>query len=219
MNLNNIFNKYNPLIGTYAGDLFNLCRPDYSSSDNIPVLIQSNVKYRCDTTSSKFAEPDFSDIPYYDIFGNRQIVQSGDILIRVNSTNVTPAITIASIYPQESMVGFRSSKLCRIYNYYNQDDETDGLVYDNVYFDYLDSSYPGASLNRELANSLKIASTKAVIFPRDNVDKAQMHLVEVDDNRTVTLPNGETIPFRRRWIIENYTTSGPYTVLDLRTPE
>lgn len=219
MNLNNIYNKYNPLVGEYGGDLFDLYRPDYTIVDNDPVLVQANVRYRCDTTSSKFAEPDLSDIPYYDIFGNRQIVQSGDILIRVNSTLVTPAITIASLYPQESMVGFRSSKRCRIYNYFNQEDETEGLVYDNVYFDYLDSAYPGTSLDREIAGSLKLASTKAVLYRRENIDKAQMHLVEIDADKTVTLPDGTVIPFRRKWIIENYTTSGPFTVVSLREPE
>lgn len=213
MNLYSIFNKYNKTIGEISGDTFDIYRPDYNQEDNTPVLVQSNIKYRVEASGTPYAEPKFPGVAYYDVFGNRSLVQPGDILIKSVSDGITPPVTIESIMPIKALVGFRSSRTCDITNEYGD------VVYSNVYYDVLGPEFPGSSLNENLELSLKIPGNKVVLYKRLNINKPRMHLIETDDNTTETLPDGSVVNVQIKWSIESFTFSGNLMILSIRGVE
>jgi hypothetical protein len=207
-----LFASLNQQVGIIGGDTFDIWRPDYTQSDNTPVLVAAAQQFRVDPVTGKFAEPRFQGVEYYDIFGPISLVQPGDILMKTTpDSRMTPAVTIEGFYPLKAVTGFRSSRTCNIMN-----SATDTPVFTNVYFDFMGEGFPGSSINRNLEQSLKIPSTSVVLFRRDNISRLRMHLFETDIQRTTTLPDGTTQPFIRKWNIEEIDMTGNLMVLTLR---
>lgn len=211
MDANAIFQRFMPLVGQWGGDIWNVYRPDYTAMDQTPTLIQSNVRFRCDPAGYKFAEPQFLGVSYYDVFGPESILLPGDILKRSSSDGMTPAITVAHFMPVKAITGVRTSRIGKIMN-----STGDTPVYTSVYFDFLGIGFPGSSINRNLEESLRIPSTRAVLYPRKGISRLRMHLVETDNDTFITQPDGSITTFQRKWMIEEIDFSGTQMVLTLR---
>ena len=217
-NIERIFERYNNLVGVLGGDLFDVWRPDYSQVDNTPRLVAQDVKYRCDPATLKLVEPRLLGVLSYDVFGPRDIIQSGDILMRSTPDHMTPPITIATYFPVKSMIGFRSSLTCDIEYAIDTEDKT-SLLYSNVYFEFLGESYPGLGVNKILLDSLKMPEIKAVMFDRPNIKLFRTHLVQKFPGFTYTNPEGKVVPYTRRYSVETIDATGPYMVLTLRVTD
>ncbi len=217
VNYRDLFDRANKLVGTIGGDYFNVYSPDYSVADNTPVLVAEGVKFRCDPVGYKFAEPLYQGAQYYDIFGPKSLIQTGDILIKSTPDGMTPAITVSTIFPMKAVTGFRSNRICKIMNSVKEADGTDSEpIYENVYFEFLAQMYPGTAINRAFEDSLKIPNTKAVLYPRENIVRQRMHLVETDIDYESTLPDGSLRRYERKWLIDTIEWSGPMMILTLK---
>lgn len=214
MDLSGLYEKYAPLVGALAGDSFNIMRPNYNQVDNTPVLVQAGVRFRCDTVTGRFAEPRFEGVGYYDLFGPRNLIQTGDILMRSTPDGMTPPVTVATFMPIKTTTGFRTSRICSIVD--SAAEEPASVIYSNVYFDWLGQGFPGTTLNRGLLDSLPVPSQRVVIYARPNITRLRSHLVETDLNIQVPQPDGSTRPFQRTWIIDEVDYSAPLLVLTLR---
>ena len=209
--LNNLFKSKNKQIGDLGGELFDLYRPDYTIQDNEPVLWASGMKFRMGVARAKsFAEPYLSNNSIYDIYGNRNVVQPGDIIIRGDVTSPTityPAVTVSHIHDQRAMEGFRTARRCHIVNSYNEGDGTYDYVHKNVYFDMMGLNIPHGELTTNYAkDGQEIPSQRAIIFDRPLVNQEGMQLVETDYSG---VPNGN------RWFIEQIDLFGPFRVLTI----
>lgn len=209
--LNSLFNAKNKQIGELSGELFDIYRPNYSAQDNIPALVHTQVRYRRGLVKAKsFAEPYIPNNSLYDIFGNRSLLQPGDMLVRGNLTApelTFPAVTISHLHDQRALEGFRTARRCHIVNSYNADDNTYDYVHKNVYFDMLGTSFPHGQLVDNYAKSGEsIPSQKAILFNRPAIDKEGMQLIETDYSG---VPNGN------KWIVEQIDIFGPFMVLSL----
>jgi hypothetical protein len=205
MDLNSVFLKYNKLLGELGGDTWNIYRPNYSAVDNAPVLIHSNKKFRADPVGYRFSEPVFNGVENYDVFGDRSLVQTGDLLIKPVSDNMTPPLTILHYMPIKAMIGFRSSKKGMITESRGDDGSYD-IVYNNIYFDLLGKGYPSGRIS-QAPDSEAQPTQHAVMYKRDNIDKLYMQLIEFDSSG---------LEFRK-WLIEEIDFSGNLMVLTLRT--
>lgn len=206
-----LFNWVQPMLGFYSGDNFDLYRPDYSVANGTPALVLANQRYRCDPVSRNLPEPFFPDCSYYDILGRRDIIQSGDLLVKSVSDGMTPVVTLLTYGPIKALVGLRTNRICTII-----DSVTGTAVYTNVRFDFLREGFPGSSLNRNLQESLRIPQTRAGLYERLNIQRLRMHLVETDLNYYVTDDNGNQVLFQRKWMIEEIDRGGLQIVLTLR---
>lgn len=214
MNLNYLYEYYAPFVGFLGGDQFNIMRPNYSQVDNTPVMVASGVMFRCDPTTGRFAEPRWEGLMYYDIFGQRRLLQPGDILVKTVPDSMTPPVTILGYYPLKTTSGFRTARQCTIID--SKAEAPNSILYSNVSFDWLGQGFPGSTLNRGLMDSLEIPAQRACMFTRPNITRQRTHLVETDLNINVTQPDGSVTPYQRTWIVDEIDFTGNLMVLTLR---
>lgn len=207
MSIDELYESSMQYFGELMGDTFDVLRPDYTTTDNTPVLVHSGVKFRCDPATPQYAEPKLREIDWYSVFGDRDIVQPGDILRKTEDDGMTPVITIAHHMPIKEMVGFRSTRLGTLLS--QEEDE----LYTNVRFDFLGLGFPGSSINRKLEDSLRIPSTRIIIYKRLNLIRLRTQLIEKDQTVTITRPDGTTATFERAWLIEEIDYTGNCMVL------
>lgn len=119
-----------------------------------------------------------------------------------------PPVTVLHYTAIGACVGFRSSRLCNITN------QHDDPIYTNVYFDFLGAGYPGSSINRKLEDTMRIPSTRIVIFKRNNLFRLRTQIVEIDNNLTIKR-DGVDVPFQRTWMVEEIDQSGNVQVLTI----
>ncbi len=209
--LNNLFKSKNKLIGDLGGELFDLYRPNYAVQDNTPVLRYSGLKFRMGVARAKsFAEPYLSNNSIYDIYGNRDLIQPGDLIVRgaLSSPLLTyPAVTVSHMHDMRAMEGFRTARRCHIVNSYNEEDNVYNYVFQNVYFDMMGVNIPHGELTTNYAkDGQEIPSQRAIIFNRPLVNQEGMQLIETNYSG---VPNGN------RWFIEQIDIFGPFMVLTI----
>ena len=162
-----------------------------------------------DPSSPVFSEPKFRDVDWYEIFGDRTILQPGDIIVKSTpDDNQTPPVTFAHSMPIKAGIGFRTSRIGMITNQFDEP------IYTNVYFDFLGASYPGSSINKKLEKSLQIPTVRVVIFKRDNLFRLRTQLIETDSNLTIT-KDGVSVPYQRKWKVEEIQHTGNFMLLTL----
>lgn len=209
--LNNMFNQYYKTVGELSGELFDIYRPDYITQDNTPILRYSGLRYKMGVSKAKpSAKPLVLDANLYDIFGDRSLLQSGDMIVKGSLSNpelVYPAVTISHIYAMEHIEGFRSGNLCHIVNTQDEDNSTFDYVYQNVYYDVLGAKYASGELTANYAkNGQLIPEIRAMIYTRTGLNEGQQ-LIETDASGT---------PTGNKWYIVQITPFGPYTILQLK---
>lgn len=199
--LNSVYLKYQQKAGELGGQLVSIKRPDYTATDQTPVLRFNSKRMKVERSGPRFAQPGYADVEYYCIFGDRNTFRSGDMLFPKAGSS-TPPVTILNFSPIEECVGFRTGRICKIVNGLNED------VFTNVYFDFIGESFPGAELDREVRSSLKIPSTRAVLWKRDFQTTTRnaegLMLIEID---------GLT---ETRWLIQQTDATGNMVVLFLK---
>ena len=206
-----IFRRYNKFMGAYCGVDFNIYRPDYTSADNEPELVYENVKYLVSPSTGKYSEPKYRDVDWYTIAGDRSLPQPGDIFIKsVEDGGQTPVITYVTLFDNKAFVGFRTSRKGKLTNTKSE------TIYDNVYFDFLGIGFPGSSVNKKLEDSLRIPSTRVIIWNRDGVFRYRTQLIETDSTQYITKDGGAPTQFQRRWEISEIDHTGNFMILTLQ---
>lgn len=213
MDLSGFYEHFAPMVGQMSGDGFDILRPDYTKVDNTPVTIATGLRFRCDPVTGRFAEPRFEGVGYYDVFGPRQLLLPGDLLSKTVPDGMTPVMTFVHYMNVKTTTAVRTSRICSIVD---AKGDPNGVLYNNVYFDWLGQGFPATNLNRGLQDSTPVPTQRAVIYTRPNVRRMRSHLIETDNNIQVTQPDGSVTPFQRTWIIDEVDYSGPLMVLTLR---
>lgn len=209
MDIRDYFQKYVQYFGEYCGDTFDILRPDYTQVDNTPVTVASMITYRMDPNSPNFSEPKLRDLDWYELFGDRTIIQPGDIFRKTVDDGMTPIVTLAHWMPIKAAVGYRTTRLCNITN------QIDDPIYTNVYFDFVGISFPGSSVNKKLEDSLRIPSTRVVLHKRDNIFRLRNYLIETDSNAQISIDGAAPTQYQRKWKIEEIDYTGSLMVLTL----
>ncbi len=207
----NILKRYSKIMGGFSGVNFNIYRPDYTSSDNTPVLVYENVKYLVSPSTGKYSEPRFKNVDWYTIAGDRSLPQPGDLFIKsVDDGGQTPVITYGTLFETKAFVGFRTARLGNLTN------ESDDIIYENVYFDFVGESYPGSSINRKLEDSLRIPSVRVMIWNRAGLFRLRTQLIETDSTQYITKDGGAPVQFQRKWQIGEIQRTGNFAMLTLQ---
>jgi hypothetical protein len=208
MGIKDFFQDKIKYYGGFSGDVYDILRPDYTAVDNDPVIVRSGVTFRCDPTTPQFSEPKFREVDWYEIFCDRKITKPGDILKRTEDDEMTPEVTIAHFMPNKACIGFRTARIC---NLLTTEDES---LYENVYFDFLGTGYPGSAINKKLEKSMRIPSNRVVLYKRNNLIRLRTQLEEIDSTATIT-KDGVVGPYRRKWLVEEIDYTGNVMVLTI----
>jgi hypothetical protein len=195
--------------GELLGDVYNILRPDYTIADNTPETIAYNVAYRCDPSTPVYAEPKFTNVDFFSIFGDRDILQSGDMFEKATPDGMSSIITMSHFGPIKEMVGFRTTRIGKLC------DTLDEIIYSPVYFDFLGTGYLATTLNRKIEDSTRIPSTRAIIYKRENIFRLRTQLIETDSSVMITNADGDIVPYQRKWLIEEIDQSGNLMILNL----
>lgn len=204
MSLDTGFQHFHAVIGKIAGQACNILRPNYSSSDNLPVSHLSNTKIKMEPGNrARLAHFSFPNVLLYTVFGDRSHFRPGDIIQPTGSDSTTPLVTILSYSPLEECIGFSTSRLGRICSDLGHD------LFVNVRFEWVSSGFPASTMPENLAGALSIPIKKAVFFTRPGFtpqtleDSHGYRLVEVDGTREV------------RWVIKLIDVIGNLTQITL----
>lgn len=206
-----IYDKYISKIYPYLmGEInWSIYRPDYSSSDNEPSLVASNIITRVDPSSPQYAEPLFSGVNFYSVFTNRNLVRSGDLLVygTYNSPQLDrPYITYAHDAPIKEAVGFRSSLKGHLtVGRVNQDTGEYNYLYKNIWYDILNKNRPASEINDGDRHSLKLPQQQLVIYTRPLSIPLKSTIVEIDPST-----GDETGVY---WVVKQVDKSGALTIL------
>ena len=190
-----------------SGLTFNVYRPNYAAYDQFGASVVDNPRtYRVDTQAGKFQEPPISGCEVFEVFGDRKIVQIGDVLVCTLGSTVGPTITITQLQPIKAMVGLMTDRLGQIC------DSLDNVIYTNVRFQFAGNSYAGAGPNEVIEESLKIPRRKIVMYRREGIGLPTplipgMRVVEIDNDRNNV------------WYIRDILSQFNYTILTVTQDE
>jgi len=211
MGIDGLFRRMSKFMGGYAGVDFDIYRPNYNQIDNTPVLVYPSQKYLMNPASPMYSEPKYRDVEWYDIAGDRNIVLPGDLFIKsVPDGGMTPIVTMGTVMDNKNFTGYRTNRTCDILN------STNDIIYQNVYFEFIDIGYPGSSINKNLENSLRIPNNRLVIFNRDGIFRYRTQIVETDSTQSISKDGGTPIQFQRKWMVEEIDHTGNFMVLTVR---
>lgn len=172
------FDKESKRIGIKSNVPYAVYRPNYTAYDQTGVLIQPLMSIRYDTQAARFAEPNIPGVLYYDLFLDRRIVQSGDVLCPlVSADSNNPIITVSHYNPMKACVGFLTDQFGFI------TEDLDTVRYTNVRWSWAGPSFPGTGLNDALSESIKLPRRKAILYKRLGIGepyviRPEMRLVE-----------------------------------------
>lgn len=176
--LYSLFANAHKKIALLAGQDITVSRPNYNIVDNVPTTITS-IKLKAEkATALGLAMPRFTHAEYYALFGDRGKFQPGDLLIPTNSQSSTPIMTVVNYSPMEEAIAVMTSRICKLTK------SIDDIVYDNVYFDWIGTGYPGSSYGEQLAGALGIPTKKALLFTRQGI-QPQMNEYEIQGMRLI----------------------------------
>ena len=174
------FKREMKTIGRKMGVTCSVYRPDYTAADQTGVL-QGQDKYRLDTQALRFLEPAFPGVYAFEVFGNRALARTGDIIIP-NSASDGSCVTLMHVAPMKAAVGILTGSIGKI-----RDTVDDAVLYDNVRFQWVGPSFPGSGLNDALEDTVKIPKRKVAMYKRQGIGLAEpiragMRLVETSND-------------------------------------
>lgn len=214
--LRKLFNKYQTRLGELGGQECSIYRPDYTVVDNsLGSPLNTNKKYKVEIAGPRFAQRSFTNVAYVAIFGNRNLIQAGDVIVPTESGSSTPALTVLNISPIEEAVGFFTERIGKIT--LNTTDPTKD-IYTNIRYQWVSGSgFPGSAFTDQLRASLAVPIQKVVLYSRDNISPENvdyevqgMYFVETDGSFS---PDANET--QRRWIIKLVEKVGNLTQLTL----
>lgn len=180
MSLESKFNKAMQKAGQRMGKKapFNIYRPDYTVSDQAGPLIGTR-KYRAATQALRFLEPAFPGVTGFELFGDRQFVRSGDVLVPVSGPTITVLHGESEVGTLDPLMGLMTDRVCSI------TEDRDTVLYTNVRYQWVGPSFPGSGLNEALEDSLKLAKRKVAMYVREGNSapiRVGMRLLETDND-------------------------------------
>lgn len=209
-NENRLFDYCIKTYGYRFGDVYDILRPNYSQLDNTPVVVQSGVNLRRDPTGNHFSEAKLKGVQEFEVFCDRHIIMPGDIIQKTVPDGMTKPITISHFLHSQACIAVSTSRVGII------TDQKEKIVYQPVYYSFLDISFPGSSINSKLEDSLRIPSNRIVIFNRDQIFRIGMQLIETDNVNQQIIRDGVPLQFERKWYIEAIDVSNNLMVLTVR---
>lgn len=207
VSLRSTFDKYQKKLASISGQTVNILRPNYSTIVNTNTTVYTSIKLKMEVTTPKLVQGKFTNVEYYAVFGDRNKFQPGDIIVPTESTSSTPPVTVLHYSPLEEAIGFRTSRIGKITQSYVSPYDP---VYENVYFDWVGTGYPGSIFGQELAGALGTPTKKIVLYTRTNI-KPQSNTDEVQGMRFVESDGTTEI----RWVIKLVDQIGNITQLTL----
>ena len=197
------FNDFVQLAGELSGQPVRVERPDYETPNySEGEIIAPRKIYKVERTTNRLAQPTYTNLELYAVFGDRSLIQAGDVLIPLDPKSTTPIVTLVNISDQEECLGFRTNRIGAIRNGTKD-------LFTNVRFDFVGEGFPASPLEREIKTSLEIPTKKINIFTRD-LDKNNLN--EVYDNEGLLFIETD-IEEQTRWRIETVDEIGNLMVL------
>lgn len=208
--LRKLFNIYQIKLAQLGGQRCNIYRPDYTVVDNtLGSPIYTGIKIKAEATSQRLVHLNFGNASYAAVFGNRNILRAGDVIVPTESGSTTPALTIINISPMEEILGLFTPRVGRIMLNVGTDVDMDTgtFVYKNVRYQWItDSGFPGSSFTGNLSGALSIPTQKLIFFTRNNTSPQDtqyevqgLHFIEDDGD------------YRRKWVVKLVEVSGNLT--------
>jgi hypothetical protein len=188
---------------------FDIYRPSYSASDQTGTLIASNKSVRFDTRAAQWAEPALGQGMYYDLFLNRDLIQSGDILVptglspTASTISQYPIITVESISAMKPCVGLLTDHLGNITEGQNT------VRYANVRWQWAAKGTPRKSnVDSRFEDLLPWDKRQVIMYRRQQTGQpypilAGMRLVETVDGR------------KHLWRILDVYSTGNFTTMQV----
>ncbi len=161
--LDRYFHLGNQLVAKYGRtvdmDVYNVTYDATGSRE----LVAKNIQMRIDPAGARTqALPAFPGVNYFVVFGPKNLLKAGHLLIPSKSDGFTPAVTIIQNVPTSDVTAIRTGQVGQI---------TDGtdLLYDNVYYDFYTFQGPEGMVEPEFIGSTRMETNKAIIFYRPEI--------------------------------------------------
>ncbi len=161
-------NFYKSIVGPMAAAdyVFNIGRPPYSTGDNTPTVIGTGA-FQVEAAGPNWAVDKIPDAEFYVVCGDPSSFQEGDQLW---GSAQTPRVTVFSKVDGQEFLAVKTDKRCRI--------EDIGITYDNLYFDYMNSTSAGPDEYYTEQTSLNNPVRRAILFGCPGITEAMKFIDE-----------------------------------------
>ena len=149
---------------------FNVTRPNYAQVDNTGVLISPSCLMYIEPESDQHSSDRISGAIYFNITGDANLFDIGDIITPVADPNDLPVVTVVEKPDEQEYLAVRSDYVGTI------TDGAFGNIYLNVAFAYVSNPQGGQAFFFE--QSMDKPSKKVIIFPRSGI-KEKMSFTDV----------------------------------------
>jgi hypothetical protein len=154
-----IINTYKTLVGKMAGAdyTFQIGRPPYVEGDNTPIVIGTGA-FQVEPAGPNWAVDKIPDAEFYVVCGDTLSFQQGDQLWGAQQL---PRVTVFSKVDGQEFLAVKTAKQCTIDNI--------ELSYENLYFDYMNSTSAGPDDYFNEVSSLNVATRRVVMYEIPNL--------------------------------------------------
>lgn len=192
------YEDYNKEIGKFFGQSVNVYRPPLGTTVNqSPTLVASNVSYKVEKTGPILSQPGLYNIEFYAIFGDFSAIQKGDILVPTDSTSDTPAVTVINKSPGEGTRGIRTNRTCRLIRRRDPDSGTEDVIYSNVRFDFLPTSYQRTQFDELAVSAGASPSISVILYSLPNMQLNRV-LYDIEGVRLIESDGTTDV----RWVVK-----------------
>lgn len=169
-----LINQYKSVVAGMAGASysFTIKRIPYTTGDNSGTVVATGVAAHVEPAGPNWAQDKIPDAEFFEVCTDPSLFQEGDLF---DSGADIPKVTIFSCAEGQEFLAIKTDKLCTIKDI--------GREWQNVPFDYMNSTSAGPDEYRDENTSLNVATRRVVMYQIPEVTEAMQFF----DNSTGVL--------------------------------
>lgn len=163
-------NPYNSAIEYWKAQLgyiaganysYTISRPPYTTGSNTGTVVATGASLFVEPAGPNWAQDKIPDAEFYSVCGDHSLFQSGDL---IDSNADIPLVTVFSDADSQEFLAIKTDKLCTIDNI--------ELSYENLRFDYMNSTSAGPQEFFNDLTSLNEATRRVVMYAIPNLPES-----------------------------------------------
>ena len=158
-----LFRQTDQFLAGYGNVRYNVIRPDYTETDDLPESVIKNLLVDVERTGSSEIQPSVSGPEYYLVRSAKAVLKIGDIIIPDVADTQIPPLTVIQDFGYGSLKAMRTSRKGQMFNQKRK------ILVEEVYFDFVTGGGSGKPLDPEVVGSLPYEQMKGVMFTRNHI--------------------------------------------------
>ena len=170
-------NPYNAAIEYWKAQLgyiaganysYTISRPPYTTGSNTGTVVATGAKLFVEPAGPNWAQDKIPDAEFYSVCGDHSLFQSGDL---IDSGADIPLVTVFSDADSQEFLAIKTDKTCTL------EDSSIELSYQNLKFDYMNSTSAGPDEFYQDQTSLNVAVRRVIMYGIPNLPEG-MSLID-----------------------------------------